>query len=41
MGFVFLGQSDMLGWSSNGSVMTGQVSTQMEIATQLARELGH
>jgi len=26
---------------SNGSGVTGQASTQLEIATQMARELGH
>jgi len=28
-------------WSSNGSGVTAQASTWLEIATQLARELGH
>jgi len=27
--------------ASNGSGVTGQISTQPEIATQLTRELGH
>jgi len=37
-GACFLGLSDMLGWSLNGSGMNG---TQLEIATQLVRKLGH
>jgi len=31
----------MFGWSSNGIGETGQASIQLEIPTQLARELGH
>jgi len=31
----------MFGWSSNGSGVNGQVSTRLEIATWLARRLGH
>jgi len=41
---LFLGpvwHAQVLGWSSNGSGVTGQESTQLEIATWLARELGH
>jgi len=41
LGAVFSGLSDMLKWSSNGSGVNGQVSTRLEIATQLARKLGH
>jgi len=32
-GAVFSGLSDVLEWSSNGSGVNGQVSTQLEIAT--------
>jgi len=41
---LFLGavwNAQMLGWSSNGSSVTGQAFTQLEITIQLARELGH
>jgi len=38
---VFSGLSDMLGCSSNGSGLTGQAPTWLEIITQLARKLGH
>jgi len=31
----------VLGWSSNGGGVNGQAPTQLEIATQLARKLGH
>jgi len=31
----------VLGWSSNGSGVTGQALTWLEIATQLARKFGH
>ena len=37
----FLGLSNMLEWSSNGSSITRQACTQLEIATRLARELGY
>jgi len=40
-GAFFSGLSDMLGLFSNGSGMTGQVSTWLEIATQLANEIGY
>jgi len=38
---VFSSLSDVLGWSSNGSGVNGQVSTRLESATRLARRLGH
>jgi len=38
LGLVPVLHPQMLGWSSNGSGVTGQVSTQLEI---LARKLGH
>jgi len=41
LGAVFSGLSDVLGWSSNGSGVNGQVSTWLEIPTRLARRLGH
>jgi len=41
LGAYFSGLSDVLEYSSNGSGMTGRVSIWQEIATQLARELGH
>jgi len=41
LGAVFLSLSDVLGWSSNGSGVNRQLSTQLEITAQLARELGH
>jgi len=40
----FLGpvwRARVLGWSSNGCGVNGQVSTWLEITTQLARRLGH
>jgi len=40
-GACFSGLSDVLGWSSNGSSVNGQAPTWLEIATRLARELGH
>jgi len=47
-GLLFLGLfswpvwcARVLGWSSNGSGVNGQVSTWLEIATRLARRLGH
>jgi len=40
-GACFSGLSDVLGWSSNGSGLTGQALTQLEIATRLARKLSH
>jgi len=33
--------AQVIGWSSNGSGMTGQAPTQLEIATRLARKLAH
>jgi len=36
-GACFLGLSDVLGWSLNGSGLIVQAPTQLEIATQLAR----
>jgi len=41
LGAVFSGLSDVLWWSSNGSDVNSQVSTWLEIATRLARRLGH
>jgi len=38
---LFLGLSDVLGWSSNGSGVNRQAPTRLEIAIQLARKLGH
>jgi len=41
---LFLGpvlRARVFGWSSNGSGVNKQVSTQLEIATWLARKLGH
>jgi len=32
-GIYFSGLSDVLGWSSDGSGVTGQASTQLEITT--------
>jgi len=40
-GAYFLDLSDMFKWYSNGSGMNRQAPTQLEIATQLARKLGH
>jgi len=40
-GACFLGLSDVLKWSSNGSGLTGQAPTWLEITTRLARKLGH
>jgi len=40
-GACFLGLFDVLGWSSNGSGLNGQVPTQLEIAIRLTRKLGH
>jgi len=34
-------RAQVLGWSSNGSDVTGQASTQLEIVSQLAKKLGH
>jgi len=33
--------AQVLGWSSNGSGVTGQVFIWLEIATQMVRELSH
>ena len=38
-GDCFSGLSDVLGWSSNGSGVTGQAFTQLEIATTGQRAL--
>jgi len=41
LGAVFSGLSDVLECSSNDSGVNGQVSTWLEITTQLAKRLGH
>jgi len=40
-GACFSGLSDVLEWSSNGSGVNIQAPTRLEIATRLARKLGH